>query len=196
MARDNLYSHISGGRYKGRKLRLPSLKTTRSSKSILKESFFNSLQFEIDGVSFVEVFGGSGSIGLEALSRGAVEAYFIEIDKKAYNILSQNCKSIDPNNTYTISGDSFIEFPKLLERFKDSDKRVIFYFDPPFDIREGMSGIYQKVIDLISLIPPKLTQKIAIEHMTSLDMPDKIGSFMRTKFKKFGRSSISYYEVE
>ncbi|NOR55630.1 MAG: 16S rRNA (guanine(966)-N(2))-methyltransferase RsmD, partial [Sulfurovum sp.] len=62
---------ITGGEYKGKKVEIPDIFTTRSSKGILKESLFNTLQFDIMDKNFVEVFSGSGSIGLEALSRGA-----------------------------------------------------------------------------------------------------------------------------
>ena len=58
---------IIAGKYKGKTLHLPSKATTRSSKSIVLESFFNTLQFDIVESVFVEVFSGSGSIGLEAL---------------------------------------------------------------------------------------------------------------------------------
>ena len=188
-----IYTQIAAGRYKGKKLLLPSLSTTRSTKSIVKESFFNSIQFEIDGSIFVEVFGGSGSMGLEALSRGAKEVYFIERDKKAYDVLCKNARSIDANHTHPLLGDSFEEYPKLVEKIKE---KTFFYFDPPFDIRDGMEGIYERVIELIKNTPKDIVIQIIIEHATSLDMPEVIGNFKQRKFKKFGRSALSYYEVE
>ena len=69
---------IIGGKYKGKKIKLPPLSVTRSSKSILRESLFNTLQQDIAGKNLVEVFAGSGSIGLEAISRGAKKVFFIE----------------------------------------------------------------------------------------------------------------------
>ena len=70
---------IISGKYKGRSLKLPSKTTTRSSKVIVLESFFNTIQFGIMDAVFVEVFSGSGSVGLEALSRGAKKIIFMEI---------------------------------------------------------------------------------------------------------------------
>jgi len=75
---DNFRTQIIGGEFKGKFIEIPNISTTRSSKSILKESLFNTLQFDIIDKNFVEVFSGSGSIGLEALSRGAKKCYFIE----------------------------------------------------------------------------------------------------------------------
>ena len=81
--KSKVISKIVGGKYKNRVLELPSLEVTRSSKSILKESFFNVLQFDIIDTLFIEAFGGSGGIGLEALSRGAKHSYFCEINKNS-----------------------------------------------------------------------------------------------------------------
>ena len=111
-----LTTHIIGGKYKGKVLDLPSLDVTRSSKSILKESFFNVLQFDIIDTIFVEAFGGSGSIGLEAISRGAKEAYFIEIDNKSFKTLNANCGHVEPQSCHTLYGDTFEKLPELVSK--------------------------------------------------------------------------------
>lgn len=190
MATKPLFSIISAGKYKGKKLALPSLESTRSTKAILKGSLFDSLQYDIMDEVFVEVFGGSGSMGLEALSRGAKHAYFIEKDKAAYQTLKSNCKVIDEIHSTPLQGDSFVLFPSLLSQLSS---KAYFYFDPPFSIREGMEDIYQKVIDLIASIPREKAQLIVIEHMSTLVLPDQIGIYTLQKTKKFGNSSLSYY---
>ena len=185
-----LFTTIATGKYKGKKILLPSLESTRSTKSILKGSFFDSLQNELIDELFVEVFGGSGSMGLEALSRGAKHAYFIEKDKAAYTVLQQNCASIDKEHTTALKGDSFNVLPSLFQSFT---QKVIFYFDPPFSIREGMESIYEKTLHFIASIPSEKCSLIAIEHMSDLNLPDSIGSYTRIKNRKFGKSSLSYY---
>lgn len=190
MATKPLFSTISAGKYKGKKLALPSLENTRSTKAILKGSLFDSLQYEIMDEVFVEVFGGSGSMGLEALSRGAKHAYFIEKDKAAYQTLKSNCKIIDEIHSTPLQGDSFVLFPSLLSQLSS---KAYFYFDPPFSIREGMEDIYQKVIDLIASIPHEKAHLIVIEHMSTLVLPEQIGIYTLQKTKKFGNSSLSYY---
>ena len=190
MQNSPLFTTISAGKYKGKKIALPSLESTRSTKSILKGSLIDSLQNDIVDEVFIEVFGGSGSMGLEALSRGAKHAYFIEKDRDAFAILKKNCKNIDENSSTPLLGNSFDLFPELLKRLKN---RAYFYFDPPFSIREGMDDVYQKVIALIASIPLELAHLIAIEHMSTLQMPEKIGNFTLQKTKKFGNSSLSYY---
>jgi 16S rRNA (guanine(966)-N(2))-methyltransferase RsmD len=186
---------IVSGKYKGRVLELPSLEVTRSSKSILKESFFNVLQFDIMDALFVEAFGGSGGIGLEALSRGAKHSYFCEVNKNSFNILKRNCEKIDPNGCTTMLGDSFVKIPTLLEQLKNSKDEIILYLDPPFDIREGMSDIYDKSFDIVRDIQNTNVILVTFEHMTGLDMPESLGQFSKFKTKKFGKSSLTYYRV-
>ena len=184
---------IAGGKYKGKKLQSASLDTTRSTKSILKGSLFDTLQFDIVDDVFVEVFGGSGSMGLEAVSRGASRAYFIERDKKAYRVLEENCKSIDNLKCKTYLGDSFEVYPSIVTELEKEDKKAYLYFDPPFDIRDGMEDIYERVLKLIEDTPVSVVHLLIIEHATKTAMPETIGSFNLKKSKKFGKSSLSYY---
>jgi len=193
MATKAYFTTISAGKYKGKKLMLPSLESTRSTKAIIKGSLFDTLQYDIVDEVFVEVFGGSGSMGLEALSRGAKEAYFIEKDRAAFSTLKNNCKLIDELHTHALCGDSFVVFPTLLSTITC---KAYFYFDPPFSIRDGMEDIYQKVMDLIVSIPPKKAHSIVIEHMSTLLLPETIGVYRLEKTKKFGKSSLSYYQPD
>lgn len=190
-------THIIAGKYKGRILELPSLDVTRSSKSILKESFFNVVQFNIIDTIFVEAFGGSGSIGLEAISRGAKEAYFIEIDNKSYKTLSSNCESIEPQSCHPIYGDTFEKLPELINKLdKKLEPIIIIYIDPPFDFREGMQDIYDKSFQIVEKLQSENIMLIAFEHMSELKMPEHIGNYKLHKTKKFGKSSLSYYYGE
>jgi len=191
MKKNEIFSSISAGKYRGKKLKLPSLQSTRSTKSILKESYFNTVQFDIIDEIFIEVFGGSGSMGLEALSRGAKHSYFIEKDRIAYEILKQNCDFIDRQNSICKRSDSFEYFPTLVDILTS---KAFFYFDPPFCIREGMDNIYEKVYALISNIPKEKTNLITIEYMSSYKLPLQIGKYTLGKTKKFGKSSLSYYK--
>ncbi|MDX1809875.1 MAG: 16S rRNA (guanine(966)-N(2))-methyltransferase RsmD [Sulfurospirillaceae bacterium] len=190
MKNKELYTTISAGIYKGKKIKIPAFDSTRSTKSILKESFFDTIQFDIRDNIFVEVFGGSGSMGLEALSRGAKRSYFIEKNKDAYDILRSNCSLIDKDNAICKRADSFEYFNTLLENISSPS---YFYFDPPFSIREGMEEIYERVYYLIQNIPTEKVKLITIEHMSTLHMPESMGAYHLKKSKKFGKSSLSYY---
>jgi len=186
-------TNIIGGRFKGRQIEIPDIGTTRSSKSILKESYFNTLQFDIIDKNFVEVFAGSGSIGLEALSRGASKCYFIEKNKIAFKVLTSNSKKLDSSKTTLIYGDSFEKLSTILDMLKRDSVKTYFYFDPPFSIRDGMNEIYTESIKLIESIDTDICEMVTVEHMTNMDLPQEIGAFILKKKSKFGRSSLSYY---
>lgn len=187
---------IIAGAYKGKVLSLPSLDVTRSSKAVLKESVFNVLQFDIIDKIFIESFAGSGSIGLEAISRGAKRAYFIELDKKSYSILVKNCKSINIEKCQTIQGNAFVQTPLILEFLKNSKEEIILYVDPPFDFREGMEDIYDKSFRMIENIENSNIFKIIIEHESKLEVPKILGKFSLEKTRKFGKSSLSYFSYK
>src|SRR5574344_2182300 len=187
---------IIAGAYKGKVLSLPSLDVTRSSKAVLKESVFNVLQFDIIDKIFIESFAGSGSIGLEAISRGAKRAYFIELNRDSYKILINNCKKTDMNRCQTIQGDTFVQTPLILDFLKNSNDDIILYVDPPFDFREGMEDIYLKSFRMIENIAAKNIYKVIVEHLSTIDIPETLGQFSLEKTKKFGKSSISYYRYK
>jgi len=188
-----LTKKIVSGKYKGKTLKLPSKTTTRSSKGIVLESFFNTLQFDIVDATFVEVFSGSGSIGLEALSRGASKIYFMERDKEALKVLKENIAQTDPSSCEVVAGDSFVTISEVIARLKRNNEHAYIYIDPPFSIREGMEDIYEKMIKLIVSLPSNVVTMIIIEHMSSLELDETIGNYTRKKSKKFGKTTLTYY---
>jgi 16S rRNA (guanine(966)-N(2))-methyltransferase RsmD len=187
---------IISGKYKNKTLKLPSKRTTRTSKAIVLESFFNTLQFDIVDANFVELFSGSGSIGLEALSRGAKRVMFMELDREALKILKENINQTDPSACEVFAGDSFSNIKSVVKTLQRKNESAYFYIDPPFNIREGMEDIYDKTISMIASLPKENVELIIIEHMTGLKIPDKIGPFIIKKSKKFGNTTLTYLESE
>ena len=182
------------GKYRGKTLKLPSMTTTRSSKNIVLESFFNTIQFEIVDATFVEVFSGSGSIGLEALSRGASSVMFMERDREALKVLKENISQTDPSACEIFSGDSFTNIFSVVKTLKRKNEEAYFYIDPPFSVREGMEDIYEKMIAMIASLPKDVVKLIIVEHMTGLEIPQSIGEFELLKSKKFGNTTLTYFE--
>jgi 16S rRNA (guanine966-N2)-methyltransferase len=186
---------IIAGKHRGKKLYMANKETTRSSKNILKESVFNTLQFEVVDSIFVEVFAGTGSIGLEALSRGAKFAYFLEKDRDSFKVLQENIKACkEEENSEMILGDSFETIWDVVEKLQKNKEKAFFYFDPPFSIREGNDEIYDKVINTIAKLPKINVEKIIIEYQTGIKFPEMIAKYKQIKNKKFGKSSVVYYE--
>jgi len=188
-----LTKKIVAGKFKGKTLKLPSKETTRSSKMIVVESFFNTIQFDVIDSIVVEVFSGSGSIGLEALSRGAKKVIFMEKDSDALRALRENIAQTDPRACEVVEGNSFATITGVKKRLEALKEGAFIYVDPPFSIREGMEAIYDKTLALIASLSLDTVRLIIIEHMSGLELPETIGEFNVIKTKKFGKTTLSYY---
>ncbi|MCR4941283.1 MAG: 16S rRNA (guanine(966)-N(2))-methyltransferase RsmD [Campylobacter sp.] len=184
-----LFASISSGKFKGKKLELPSLSTTRSTKSIVKQSFFNTLRYELTGKIFIEGFGGSGVMACEAFSNGANKCIAIELDKNAYKITAKNLASID-SNLKAINADSFEILPNLIN---ESKEKVLLYLDPPFAIRDGFSDVYERLIKMLDKFDKNKIFMIVFEHSSAFKFDEKISNFTLLKTKKFGATSLSYF---
>ncbi|PAF45092.1 16S rRNA (guanine(966)-N(2))-methyltransferase RsmD [Helicobacter sp. 11S02596-1] len=185
---------IIAGKFKGIHLEMPPSSQTRSSKSILKESLFNTLGAEVIGTCFIEAFAGIGSIGLEALSRGAKEALFFEQNPAAFQTLAKNIAFLhakDPAiSTNCFLGDTFALLPEAIRKIQTPK---IIYLDPPFSFRQDCAGIYEKCILLLQEILDLNLFLIIFEHLSDEKLPKNIGHFSIIRQKKFGKSSLSYY---
>jgi len=112
-----LFTQISSGIYRGKKLALPALSSTRSTKSIVKGSFFDTWRVELRGAAFIECFGGSGAMALEALSNGAKNVYAIEKDAAAHKIMRENFELFGLGAN-AILGDCFERLPGILQELQ------------------------------------------------------------------------------
>lgn len=112
-----LFTQISSGIYRGKKLALPALSSTRSTKSIVKGSFFDTWRAELRGAAFIECFGGSGAMALEALSNGAKNVYAIEKDVAAHKIMRKNFELFG-FGANAILGDCFERLPEILHELQ------------------------------------------------------------------------------
>ncbi|WP_394985166.1 16S rRNA (guanine(966)-N(2))-methyltransferase RsmD [uncultured Helicobacter sp.] len=186
---------ISAGKLKGLRLISPPSHTTRPTKSIVRQSFFNTLGSEIVDCVFIEGFGGSGSMGIEALSRGASESVFFEQDSQSAQILTHNllhAKQRDAAVRYRIYTQDFFACAHILQSLQTY---TILYLDPPFALREGMEDIYHKCFGFVRALNNPYIWLIAFEGMSEQNMPQTLGKYARIKQKKFGKSTISYFNL-
>lgn len=173
---------IIAGKYKGKILHMDFLPNTRPTKSIVKESLFNTLYDSIKDKVLIEVFAGYGSVGFEAFSRGAKKVIFIEKDSRSYSVLMGNIHLFDSPNLIAYNEDSML----FLERLCRNSEFDILYLDPPFCLD------YDEIFALLSRID--LSDKIVIfEHISNFAMPKILNNLTLYKSRKFGRTTISYY---
>ena len=170
---------ITGGIYKGRKINAPDEKITRPTLSKVRQGVFNVLFAEIgdfNGKSFLDLFGGSGIMGLEALSRGFEEVIVFEKNPKVAQILKKNYLALDLKPNLKI-GDSLKFLEKLDKKFD------VIYIDPPY-----YSGVYEDVFCRLSKADLHNVIIIA-EHSEPLN----IVSFTLIKEKNYGGKLVSFY---
>jgi 16S rRNA (guanine(966)-N(2))-methyltransferase RsmD len=165
--------NITAGIYKGRKIIAPDEKITRPTLSKTRMGIFNTLYSilgDFSGKTFLDVFGGSGIIGLEALSRGFEKVKVYELNKKSAEIIKRNYSSLGLQANLTI-GDSL----KLLKNSEEIFDVV--YIDPPYK-----SEVYD---DILSVVKGNI---IIVEHASEINFDN----FQMLKQKKYGGSMITY----
>ncbi len=174
---------ITAGIYKGRKVTAPDEKIVRPTLSKIRESIFNTLfsMMDFNGKTFLDMFAGSGIMGLEALSRGFESVLALEKNPKVAKILKGNYENIKiaPN---LIIGDSLEQ--KIKKQFD------VIYLDPPY-----FSGIYEKSLEKIkkdSLL--KDDGVVILEHVTEICWNDFGFEFI--KQKKYSGKFVTFLTID
>ena len=167
--------NITGGKYNGLKIIAPDESITRPTLSKVRMAVFNTLQALIDfeNANFLDMFAGSGIMGLEALSRGFKNVTAIEKNPKVFKILEENYKKIGEKQNL-IKGNSLKSIPQ--EYFD------VVYIDPPY-----FSGIYEQALAVM----PKC-KIIILEHATEIN----IENYELIKQKKYGDKFLSFIQLK
>ena len=140
---------VISGIYKGKKILLPKDNKTRPLRDLVKESIFNlithskKISLDINNVNILDLFCGIGSFGIECLSRGAGNVFFIENYSEALNILKKNLLDLDTNKFKIIEKDCFTSLP-LTENYKN--KFQIIFIDPPYK-EEKINIILEQILE-------------------------------------------------
>ena len=135
---------VIAGEARRLKLVTPEGNDTRPTQDRIKETLFNMLQNDVPGAVFIDVFAGSGGIGIEALSRGAKKAYFIENNIKAIKCINQNLQTTKFEDRATVlKSDVLVGLKNVKEKEVD-----LIFIDPPYE-----SGLYERTFELLSRLP-------------------------------------------
>ncbi len=172
---------IVGGSLSGRVLRAPAGAATRPTSEKGREAVFNILGRTIDGAAVLDLFAGSGAVGIEALSRGAAHATFVDSGKRAIDVLTANLAELDLAGRATVvHGDAL--------RVRDGGPWRFVYVDPPYASDLAVRAV-------AALPADKLTADatIVIEHDRRHVPPDALGSLLRTDQRRYGDTSVSFF---
>lgn len=150
---------IGSGVHKNREIVVPNGEKVRPTSAKLRESLFNICQSCIEGAHFLDLFAGSGAIGIEALSRGAAKTTFIDEDKDSIHCIKQNLLALKlENQSQVLTGNVFVILEKLVKQGQRFD---IIFADPPYDswLKQGDESISYsqqvlKIVDKSNLLQP------------------------------------------
>jgi 16S rRNA (guanine(966)-N(2))-methyltransferase RsmD len=177
---------VISGIYKGRKLQASKDLSIRPTTDRVKEYIFNILQDFQYNKKVVDIFSGSGNLGIEALSRGASHICFVENSRQSITILQKNIKTIGiDTNLYTINNTS-------AERYvlSDHSDRHVYFLDPPFNFPQ-----LQILINNLTFSEYFYSGNlIVLEHEVSNPIETENKFYNILKQKKMGRSLISFLE--
>ena len=182
---------IISGTFRGRVLKSPSGNKTRPTSDRLRETLFNVLQTKIEpDTRFLDLCAGTGAIGIEALSRGARFATFVDKSRRACALIEENLDLLEiPEDQTEIFQSPAEDFLRRLNG--NSGGWDIVFFDPPYQ------EDYMKVIRLIADEEPKLLNDNGIfvaEHHAKTILPDAVGELRRWRILKQGETNLSFYE--
>jgi len=122
------------GKYRGKKLKEFKLESTKPTLDRVKESIFNLIQFDVIDAVVLDLFSGTGGLGIEAISRGARRTVLVDINPEAIKIIKENLKGIE--------GDFVIKHMDYLDYLRgDNDKYDIVLLDPPYNTDFGVKAI-------------------------------------------------------
>jgi 16S rRNA (guanine(966)-N(2))-methyltransferase RsmD len=182
---------IIAGTYRSRTLQAPAGLSTRPTSDRLRETLFNVLAPRIDGAAFLDLYAGSGAVGMEALSRGAARVEFVERAPAALGVLRANLAKLGMKTGFRIHEGSV---GAVLRRMKPAAGIAfnLAFLDPPYDAAEE----YAATLNMLGgsqtglLAPGAL---IIAEHRKKEHLEDKYNALERTRLLEQGDAALSFY---
>lgn len=175
---------ISGDR-RGKKLITLEGMDVRPTSDRVKEAVFNILQFSIEGRVFLDLFAGSGQMGLEALSRGAKTAFFVDSSRASLKVVRQNIASTGFGDRAQVHEGGFDSFLQRTAQHFD-----LAFLDPPYH-----AGLLERAL---TLTEPHMNPggTILCEHPVELALPPQVGAFVQQKCYRYGKIALTMYRRE
>ena len=182
---------VIAGKYRSRRLVAPSGEQTRPTSDRLRETLFNVLGTDVEASVWLDLFAGSGAIGIEALSRGAVMVHFVESSPRAARVIRSNLGSLKIDTGFEILER---DVSAALRQFEARAIVCDFCFlDPPYRKQQD----YEQVLDFLArsrLLKPH--SLVIAEHDKRFDPGESFAPLMRRRVLRQGVSVLSFYQLE
>jgi 16S rRNA (guanine966-N2)-methyltransferase len=184
---------IIAGSYRSRVLKAPPGLSTRPTSDRLRETLFNVLAPRIQGAAFLDLYAGSGAVGIEALSRGAAHVTFVEKAPAALKVLQSNLAHLAIHSGFRVYAESVKAFLRSAAKagLKPERHEVIF-LDPPYDLAEE----YAVALKVLGYADSEILAPGAIviaEHRRKQQLDENYGNLKRTRVLEQGDAALSFY---
>jgi 16S rRNA (guanine(966)-N(2))-methyltransferase RsmD len=183
---------IIAGTFRSRPLQAPAGLATRPSSDRLRETLFNVLAPRIEGAHFLDLYAGSGAVGLEALSRGAEHVVFVERAPAALRALQSNLARLRLTSGFSIQSGSLGAY--IRRALKESKQFDLVFLDPPYD----QTKEYSTTLGLLGSAAANLLSVGAVviaEHRRKEPLEDRFGLLARTRLLEQGDAGLSFYSI-
>jgi 16S rRNA (guanine966-N2)-methyltransferase len=181
---------VIGGKFRSRKLKSPGSLRLRPTSDRLRETLFDVLGQAVEDCLFVDLYAGTGAIGIEAVSRGAREVVFVEKHTATARLLRQNLDSLEIHSGIELmSADAVQGLERLAARHLVAD---FIFLDPPYDRAEE----YERTLDFIDashlLVP---VSRVVVEHSVKMELPERLEKIERVRLIEQGDAALSFYRL-
>jgi 16S rRNA (guanine966-N2)-methyltransferase len=171
---------VIAGEFRSRKLQSLAGTDVRPTSDKMRETLFNILGASVEGVVFLDAYAGTGAVGIEALSRGAKHAVFIEKNRDTANLIKSNLAALGIGaRARVIQGSAALYLEKI-----DAD---IVFIDPPYPKERE----YQAALDALE---SKRPQFVIVQHSTRFTVAEEYGPLRRARIVKQGENALSFFQ--
>lgn len=180
---------VIAGAWGGRRLVAPRGSVTRPTSDRVREAVLMALE-PLEGCVVVDLFAGSGGLGIEALSRGAAHAHFVETDHRALAALATNLEALGAVERATVWR---LELPRGLDRIAAPLAHAdVVFADPPYGgdpARRVLAALGE---------PARLRggARVVLEHHTKDVLPERVGALERVRSRRYGETQVSWYDAD
>ncbi len=186
---------IISGTYRSRILKAPPGLATRPTSDRLRETLFNVLAPRIEGAAFLDLYAGSGAVGLEALSRGAASIMFVEREPAALKVLRANLAALGVRSGFHMHAGTVAGYLHSAAKARPKPEPcAVVFLDPPYDAAQE----YEAALDLLGAGPAEILAPGAVvvaEHRRKQSLEDRYGELKRTRLLEQGDAALSFYSA-
>ena len=186
---------IIAGSYRSRRLEAPPGLNTRPTSDRLRETLFNVIAPRICGAAFLDLYAGSGAVGIEALSRGAAGVTFVERSPAALRVLRRNIEQLRITGGFAVRAETVAAFLRWAAKASPkAESHEVVFLDPPYDAAPE----YAATLGLLGGAAHSILNRGALviaEHRRKQSLDERYGSLHRTRLLEQGDAALSFYET-